>query len=79
MTVEGIKEEIKLQIEIFKFALIALIALLATIGGILTLLNVEKQTTIQHSLLLLGTIITIVILLGIVGLIIYIYSLLKKI
>lgn len=76
MTVEGIKEEIKLQIEIFKFALIAL---LATIGGILTLLNVEKQTTIQHSLLLLGTIITIVILLGIVGLIIYIYSLLKKI
>ena len=76
MTTEGTKEEIKLQIEIFKFALIAL---LATIGGMITLLNIEKQSNIQHVLLLLGTIITAVILLGIVGLIVYIYSLLKKI
>ncbi len=39
MTTEGTKEEIKLQIEIFKFVLIAL---LATIGGMITLLNIEK-------------------------------------
>ncbi len=76
MTVEGTKEEIKLQIEIFKFALIAL---LATIGGMITLLNIEKQSNIQHALLFLGTIITAVILLGVAGLIVYIYSLLKKI
>lgn len=76
MTAEGTKEEIKLQIEIFKFALIAL---LATIGGIITLLNMEKQSNIQYILLLLGVIITAMILLGIVALITYIYSLLKKI
>lgn len=76
MTTEGTKEEIKLQIEIFKFSLIVL---LATIGGMITLLNVEKQSNIQHVLLLLGIIITTGILLGIVGLIVYIYSLLKKI
>ncbi len=76
MTPEGTKEEIKLHIEIFKFILIAL---LATTGGMITLFNIEKQTHIQQVLLTLGWILVGLILISISILILYIYSLLRKI
>ena len=76
MTTEGTKEEIKLHIEIFKFVLIAL---LATAGGMITLLNIEKQNHVQHVLLALGWVLIGLLLVGISVLIVYIYSLLRKI
>lgn len=76
MTADGIKEEIKLNTEILKFLLIVL---LATAGGMITLFNIEKQNHVQEVLLFLGAIIMVLLLLGIAGLILYIYSLLKRI
>jgi len=76
MTPEGIKEEIRLHTEIIKFLMVVL---LATGGGILTLYNIDRLTAIQQTLLTLGWVFICLVLIGIVALFLYVYSLLKKI
>jgi|GEM_PF-2030895 len=76
MSPEGIKEEVKLHTEIIKFLMVVL---LATSGGILTLYNIDHLTAIQKTLIALGWIFICLVLIGIVALFLYIYSLLKKI
>lgn len=76
MTAEGTKEEVKLNTEMLKFLLIVL---LATIGGMFTLFNIENQSQVQRILLALGWIFTPLLFIGIVAHFLYIYSLLKKI
>jgi len=76
MTPEGFKEEIKLHTEIIKFLMVVL---LAVAGGMVTLYNVNHLTDSQYMLITLGWIFIPLLLIGIVALFLYIYSLLKKI
>jgi hypothetical protein len=76
MTPDGIKEEIKLHTEIIKFLMVVL---LAAAGGMVTLYNINKLTHVQNVLIALGWIFIPLLLIGIVALFLYIYSLLKKI
>ena len=76
MTSDGIKEEIKLHTEIIKFLMVVL---LAVSGGMVTLYNINQLTHIQNILIALGWIFIPLLLIGILALFLYVYSLLKKI
>jgi hypothetical protein len=76
VTSEGRKEEIKLHTEIIKFLMVVL---LATAGGMVTLYNIDNPSHSQGILIALGWIFIPLLLIAIVALFLYIYSLLKKI
>jgi hypothetical protein len=76
MTLERIKEEIKLHTEILKFLMVVL---LASAGGMLTLYNLSALSSAQQNLITVGWIFIPVLLIGILALFLYVYSLLKKI
>jgi TRAP-type C4-dicarboxylate transport system permease small subunit len=76
MTTEGTKEEIKLHTEIIKFLMVVL---LAAAGGMVTLYNIDNRTHSQEILITLGWLFIPLLLIGVLALFLYIYSLLKKI
>ena len=76
MTTEGTKEEIKLHTEIIKFLMVVL---LAATGGMVTLYSIDRPTHSQEILIGLGWLFIPLLLIGVLALFLYIYSLLKKI
>jgi hypothetical protein len=76
VTTEGVKEEIKLHTEIIKFLMVVL---LAAAGGMVTLYNIDNLTHSQKIIIIMGWIFIPSLIVVIVALFLYIYSLLKKI
>jgi len=76
VTSDGTKEEIKLHTEIIKFLMVVL---LACAGGMVTLYNIDNLSHSQETLIALGWIFIPLLLIAIVALFLYIYSLLKKV
>jgi len=75
MSTERIKEEVRLHTEVLKFLQVIL---LASAGGLVTLYNIETRNIGQSHLITIGWLFIPLLMVGILGQFLYIYTLLSE-
>jgi len=76
MSEERIKEELKVHTEVFKFLLVVILAM---VGGMITLYNIDNPTHNQKVLMSLAWLFSPILIIGVLAQFLYMYSLLRKI